>query len=212
MSKRAKHSLGQSLVEFALILPALVLMIMGLFEFARMIQVWLTLQNCAQAAARYATTGQEHADPLVDKWDTARLATIKEEALNKAVTLNIQTGAGPSDLGYFQVNIYASDPPVLGTEYPGGPNARVAVDVIYNYPLITPIATFLSPYVKLTAHAEMINERFRFPGYGTPVGKLPPTIVPTPTPTITPTPTNTPLPTDTPTQTPMNTPTETPNP
>jgi Flp pilus assembly protein TadG len=44
LTKRAKHPLGQSLVELALILPVLMLMIMGLFEFGRMLQVWLTLQ------------------------------------------------------------------------------------------------------------------------------------------------------------------------
>jgi Flp pilus assembly protein TadG len=184
--KRTKHPLGQSLVEFALILPTLLLIIMGVFEFGRMLQVWITLQNCAQTAARYATTGQQSV--AGDPWDSARLAAVKAEALDKAVTLNIQPSVGPSNPGYFHVYVYASDPPVQGTEYPGGPNARVVVDVVFNHPLITPILNKIAPYISLKAHAEMINERFRHPGYGTPVGLLPPTIIPTPTPTSTPTP------------------------
>ncbi len=192
--KRTNHSLGQTLVEFALILPALMLILMGLFEFGRMFQVWLTVQYSAQAAARYATTGQQYANPIVDPWDTARLTAVKAEALKNAVTLGIQPAAGPSDPGYWHVTVYASDPPVPGVEYPGGPNQRVSVDVIFNHPLITPLLTMFSQYVTLKAHSELINERFRFPGYGTPPGRLPPTIVPTPTPTVTPTPTPTPHP------------------
>jgi Flp pilus assembly protein TadG len=178
--KRVKHSYGQTLVEFSLILPALILIVMGLFEFGRMLQVWLTIEYCAQAAARYASTGQQSV--AGDPWDSARLAAVKAVALNKAVTLNIQSSAGPSDPGYFRVYVYASDPPVLGSEYPGGPNARVAVDVVFNHPLITPLVNLLAPFITLNAHAETINERFRHPGYGTPAGRIPPTIFPTPTP------------------------------
>jgi Flp pilus assembly protein TadG len=190
--KRTKHPIGQALVEFALILPILLIIIMGLFEFGRMFQVWLTVQYCAQAAARYATTGQQSVTG--DIYDSARLAAIKAEALKNAVTLGVEPTAGPSDPGYFHVTVYASDPPAPGVEYPGGPNARVVVDVVFNHPLITPLFNMLAPYVPLKAHSEMIVERFRHPGYGTPPGKLPPTIIPTPTPTITPTPTRTPTP------------------
>jgi hypothetical protein len=200
--KRNKHPIGQSVVEFALILPALMLMIMGLFEFGRMFQVWLTLQYSAQAAARYATTGQQGVDPAMDQWDSVRLAAVKTEAQNNAVTLGIQPGAGQFDPGYFHVYVYASDPPMPGYEYPGGPRERVIVDIVFNHPLITPLGTMISKYVTLKAHSEMIVERFRFPGYGTPAGTLPPTIPPTPTPTNTPTPTLTPTPTATPTPTP----------
>lgn len=194
--KHGKRTFGQSLVEFALILPALMLVIMGLFEFGRMFQVWLTLQYSAQSAARYASTGQQGVTPAVDPWDTTRLAAVKAVARTNATTLGIKPSAGVSEPGYFHVYVYASDSPTVGAEFPGGPNARVIVDVIYNHPLMTPLGQFLSRFVTLKAHSEMIVERFRFPGYGTPAGKLPPTIPPTPTPT------NTPIPTVTPTVTP----------
>ncbi|MFZ2096254.1 MAG: TadE/TadG family type IV pilus assembly protein [Anaerolineales bacterium] len=207
--KHGKPTLGQALVEFGLVLTTLLLIIFGIFEFGRMFQAWLTVQNCAQAAARYATTGQLSVDPGVDQWDSARLAAIKELALNKAASLSIDPGAGPSAPGYFHVFVYASDPPIRGTEYPGGPNARVAVDVVFNHPLITPLVKMLAPYIRMTAHVEMINERFRHPGYGTPPGLVPPTIFPTPPATKTSTPTATVL---TPTATatvPTSTPTAT---
>jgi hypothetical protein len=93
--------------------------------------------------------------------------------MKNTVTLSIQISARPSDSGYFQVYIYGSNPPVQGGEYPGRPNAQVVIDLIYNQPLIIPILNQIVPYIKFKAHSEMINERFRHPWYGTPVGFLP---------------------------------------
>jgi hypothetical protein len=189
LKKCGKAMRGQSLVEFAMIIPIMVLIIFGIFEFSRMFLAWLTVQHSAQAAARYATTGKGYQDVGV------RLENIREEAKTRAVGLNIDSSAGPSSPGYFRVYVYASDPPVLGAEYPGGPNARVAVDVVFNYPMITPLVNMIAPYIRLTGHSEMINEQFRHPGYGTPPGLLPATIAPTPTPKPTDTPAVTPIPT-----------------
>ena len=190
-----KHKLGQTLVEFALLLTLLLMVIFGIFDFGRTFQAWLTVQNSAQAAARYATTGQGYQDGVA-----ARLQDIKDEATKRSVGLSVVTGAGPSDPGYFHVDVYSADSPA-GTESPGGPNTRVSVDVIFNQPLITPLLSQFARYLRLTGHSEMVTERYRFPGYGTPPGVLPPTIPPTPTPTKTPTPTLTPIPTNTPTPT-----------
>lgn len=49
---------GQTLAEFALTLPILLLLVFGIIEFARIFQAWVTLQNSARTAVRYATTGQ----------------------------------------------------------------------------------------------------------------------------------------------------------
>lgn len=183
---------AQTTVEFALVILALLVLVMGIIEFGRLLQAWVTVQDSAQAAARFATTGQCAVDPTNPgwQWDAARLQCIKDVARQAAVSLSINNGAGVFAPGYFDVSVHASDPPVSDpdTEYPGGPNARVAVDVTYNHPLITPFISRMVPWVALRAHAEMINERYRHPGYGTPPGELPPTIVPTSTPTPTPVP------------------------
>jgi hypothetical protein len=178
--KRQSREKAQSAVEFALVLMALLTVMMGIVEFGRLLQAWLTVQNSAQAAARFAITGREY--DVGDIWDTVRLQKIKDEARRVANSLSIDDGAGPVQSGYFDVSVHASDPPqpTPDAEYPGGPNARVAVDVTYNHPLITPIVREIVPWLKLRAHAEMINERYRQPGYGTPAGILPPTIPPTP--------------------------------
>ncbi len=48
---------GQSMVEFALALPILLLLIFGIIEFGRLMQAWLALENGARFAMRYAVTG-----------------------------------------------------------------------------------------------------------------------------------------------------------
>jgi uncharacterized repeat protein (TIGR02543 family) len=179
MKTRAKSTLGQTLVEFALVLSVSLLIIFGIFDFGSTFQAWLTVQNCAQTAARYATTGQ-----TFQAGDAARLQAIKDEARSRAAGLSIVDSAGESEPGYFHVYVYSADSPA-GTESPGGPNTRVAVDVIFNQPMITPLLSKMFPYLRLTGHSEMVTERYRFPGFGTPAGVLPSPIPPTPLPTFT---------------------------
>jgi hypothetical protein len=55
---KTEHRKGQTLAEFALTLPILLLLLFGIIEFGRLFQAWVSLQNSARAAARYASTGQ----------------------------------------------------------------------------------------------------------------------------------------------------------
>lgn len=48
---------GQALAEFALTLPILLLLIFAIVEFGRAFQAWVTIQNAARAAARFASIG-----------------------------------------------------------------------------------------------------------------------------------------------------------
>lgn len=49
---------AQSMVEFALVLPILLMLIFGIIEFGRIFQAWLSVQNSARFAVRYAVTGE----------------------------------------------------------------------------------------------------------------------------------------------------------
>lgn len=49
---------GQTLAEFAITLPILLILMFGIIEFGRIFQAWVSLQNAARVAARYASTGQ----------------------------------------------------------------------------------------------------------------------------------------------------------
>ena len=75
-SMREGRTKGQSMVEFALILPILVLMLIGIFDAGRAIYAYNTVSNSARAGARVA---------IVDQ-NTAR---IKDAAKKKAAGLGL---------------------------------------------------------------------------------------------------------------------------
>jgi len=52
-----KNQRGQALVEFAIILPILLLLVMGIFQFGMMINSYLTIQNITREGARAASIG-----------------------------------------------------------------------------------------------------------------------------------------------------------
>jgi len=57
-----KRRQGQTLAEFAITLPTLLIIMFGIIEFGRIFQAWVSLQNAARTAARYASTGQYYED------------------------------------------------------------------------------------------------------------------------------------------------------
>lgn len=65
------------MVEFALTLPILLLLMFGIIEFGRIFQAWVTIQNAARTAIRYAVTGQYDASTfdLDHDWDPNNLAS-----------------------------------------------------------------------------------------------------------------------------------------
>jgi hypothetical protein len=56
--RRFKTAPAQSMVEFALALPVLLLATFGVIEFGRLMQAWLALENGARFGVRYAVTGE----------------------------------------------------------------------------------------------------------------------------------------------------------
>ena len=61
-NRNHKRRRGQTLAEFSLTLPILLLLTFGIIEFGRIFQAWITIQNSARETARYLTTGQADLD------------------------------------------------------------------------------------------------------------------------------------------------------
>ena len=223
---------SQGLVEFALILPVLLVTIFVVIEIARLLHAWLAIENGARFGVRYAVTGEF--DPAYclalpgacvpqGEQDLARISSIEAAtnvgavAILKDTTETIPVGQP----GAFKITVCSNKPSVgyissdpdtptaascVPQEDPGGPGDRVSVTVDFDHPVISPFISTVWPNLHLTARREGIVERYRTAR----VVGLPATISgPTATPTLTMTPslTFTPSPTFTPTFTPTPTPT-----
>jgi hypothetical protein len=74
---RIQTAPAQSMVEFAMALPVLLLATFGVVEFGRLLQAWLALENGARFAVRYAVTG-EFNPAYCDEADTALGLTTED--------------------------------------------------------------------------------------------------------------------------------------
>ena len=122
---RDPHDAGQSLVEFALILPIFVLVLVGVFDFGRGVFAYNTVNNAAREGSRLAIVDQTEAH-IVD--------------------LAVQR-AGPVGIDASQVTVDYRDPstPDMAGSCPGGPGdassvgCLAVVRVTYEYNAATPI-------------------------------------------------------------------------
>ena len=110
---------GQTIVEFALILPIFILVLVGIVDFGRAVYASSTIQNAAREAVRVAIVNQN-------------ITVIEAEAIAQAVALDI--GAADVDVNF------------LDDDYTAGPctttpnvGCIVEVEVRYAYTAATPI-------------------------------------------------------------------------
>lgn len=108
-SNRFLNLKGQTLVEFALILPILMLILLGIFEFSRVLGAWMSLTHASREGARDAALGG---------------TDLQVEERIDAVSAGL-------DLSRIQVTVTPAAPRNRG--------AMVTVQVDYSMDLITPI-------------------------------------------------------------------------
>lgn len=75
---------GQSLVEFALVLPVLLLLFMGILDFGRAVYAYNTLSNAAREGARVA---------IVDQTVAGGIPVAAQRAADQSTSLGIDPGA-----------------------------------------------------------------------------------------------------------------------
>jgi len=105
---------GQSLVEFALILPILLLLMLGILDLGRAVAAYNSVSNAARSAARVAVVDQ-NAD------------VVAQAAIDEGFGLGLTAG----DIE-FDANANDDDPCVLQV-------CQVSVAVSYQYEAATPI-------------------------------------------------------------------------
>lgn len=102
---------AQGMVEFALVLPLLLLIIVGVIEFSRLMYAWIIIENSTRFGIRYATTGNFDTANCADlnndgkfcnrdndiEVDAARIPSIKDETRRVIIGFNtIETSASAS--------------------------------------------------------------------------------------------------------------------
>jgi Flp pilus assembly protein TadG len=133
-SGRAERARGQTLVEFAVILPVFLLIAFAIVDFGSAFDASISIGNAAREGARLG---------VVDPSTAAITARVRETAgrldnSNLSVTVSCQTDAGS---------------PCPGGMAGATSGTSVIVTVSYSYPMITPIA--FGTIIPLSSTAEM---------------------------------------------------------
>lgn len=204
---------GQGFVEFALIFPLLLLLVLGVIEFGRLMFIYAAVATASREAARYGSAAGDNGGGTLRYLDCVGMRTAAKRMGNlagvKDEDITIEYDSGP-DTDTF-------DTCPASEELYGGWD-RVVVEVKAYY---TPMILFDKiPEIPITSRsARTIFNALAVAGTlpatptrrptRTPTVTITPTVTETPTvtntPTVTSTPTDTPTPTNSPT--PTNTPT-----
>lgn len=141
--RRWRSEEGAELVEFALVLPLLLLVILGIAEFGFIFQRYEVVTNAAREGARMAVLPGYQADDF---------ATVKTRVRNYVIQ-----GRVPASTTNPSVSV-ATVPVVVGGGLPNINARRVTVTYTHNYMFLPGVgALFGTSYatVPLTAVAEM---------------------------------------------------------
>jgi Flp pilus assembly protein TadG len=115
---KRERARGQSLVEFALVFPLLILMLLGLFDFGRAIYAYNTVSNAAREAARVAIVNPD-------------VPAIRAEAVSQAIALGVDPASVTVDFHEAGDPDTTCDPPEFG--------CVAVVTVPYEWAAITPV-------------------------------------------------------------------------
>jgi Flp pilus assembly protein TadG len=145
----AQH--GQSMVEFAMVVPLFFLLAFGIIDLGRVFFVQTTLQNAMRQAGRFAVTGNHLTDP-VTATPMSRVDSIIQVAKNAATGLDISN-----------IQISSQGGGSTGPNRAGWPGDTVTISLTTNLKLITPmVGRFFGPSgtYKFTVSTTFRNEPF----------------------------------------------------
>ncbi len=205
MVKKSARKLGQGMVEFALVLPILLLLIFGIIELGRALFTYIVVVSTAREAARYGSAVGTNSAGIPYYRDCAGIRLAAE---NIAVLAGLEDEDIIIEYQHQDGTIYGSCPP----DSTMGPDItllgdRIKVTVNGAFQALLPLVSLPDFPINATSARTIIKD------VTAGVAILPlvetATVTSTPTPTSTPTHTNTPTQTNTPTATHTHTPTPT---
>jgi len=113
----SKKPRAQAMVEFALIIPVLLLLLVGILEFGRLFYAWLILENSTRFGLRYATAGTYDVGycpggtPCADEFaiKNARLPSIEDETRRMLVGFAHDESLGLTQKDYLNIQVCAGE-------------------------------------------------------------------------------------------------------
>lgn len=154
---RRRHDRGQSLVEFALVFPIIVLLIATFVEIGRAVFAYNTIANAARQGARVAIVNQladvtecDESRPIEDPYEPHW--SIRGCAILAGKSIGLSTA---------NVSVSYATPP--GTTLSCSPDLHIgclaAITVSYNFTLATPFVSALIGPISMSQTSEMPIER-----------------------------------------------------
>ena len=145
---------GVNMIEAAIITPLLLLLSFSVVDFASLFYVYLSLENGASQATRFAVTGRTMADPSNPSSQLDRVNSIKLAMRAATPTLTIPDGA-------FSFSHMAPG----GSSWAGGVGGAGDVErvtITYTWNVMTPLLRpfFSNGQVTFRVDSSMKNERF----------------------------------------------------
>ena len=208
-----KKNKAQAMVEFAIVLPILLLLLYGILEAGRLLFIYSTIVTASRQAVRYGSATGEGTTSNVPRYQDCagiRQAAQRVDYLNAFdnddIVIYYDTGPGGSLQPYCGGDPVGSLPPSDDSFDPTTNNNRLVVKIDGDYnPIVPRIVGFLrrsdatnNPIVAQSARTVLVSVSIQ-------VTAPPPQYTPS-------TSTNTPTPLASPTNTPSNTPTNTSSP
>ena len=155
--RRRSGQRGQSLVEFAFVLPIIVLVIVSFIEIGRAVFAWNTIANAARQGARVAAVNQlsvvtdcDESRPIEDPYEPHW--SIRGCAIAAGGALGINTA---------NVTISYSSPPStsLTCDSPLHVGCIASITVTYNYNVSTPFLNMIIHSFTMSQTSQMPIER-----------------------------------------------------
>jgi Flp pilus assembly protein TadG len=93
--KRTEKEQGQTMAEFAVVLPVLMILILGVIQFGIVFNNYITLTDAARAAARKGAVSRESGNPSADciAAGVAAAADLKQTKLSVSCSSTWKPGA-----------------------------------------------------------------------------------------------------------------------
>jgi Flp pilus assembly protein TadG len=150
INKRKKHEEGQAIVEFALVLPIFLLLVMGILDFGWLFYNYISVENSARNAARIAcveseTINYSKADNTsLDKVFTYADIDEEETSNQENDVINTVKNTLPSYLKNVEIKVEYSyddsdDSYLNGFDVTKRKNGDVTVEVTCDMKVLTPV-------------------------------------------------------------------------